>query len=330
VHSLRDELAAKERVVEDKLRTAQEAVRQSEQEFTERKAELSRQFIAAQDQFTLEKFEIESEFERHKECLIKENLLRCDVIRSDLSSAEQALARMTELSDSREEKHNWEALSYIEQIQGLQKFIAKNEEKRLREEVSYFGRISPLALNIPTIARIHNLIAILDVKAPERRRLSRIVMNSQMTAQIKYQPTFEQNPNGIYDLNDFKSLYDRNFVHAAYVAILRREPDLDGENHYLRQVRMGVGKDEILSNILKSNEAKRHKTYIRGLRSSMVLRSICRLPVLGHVFFAVLFLLNIKNHLQDLRVLENHVIRIAEESQESFRADINHIRRNRN
>lgn len=42
---------------------------------------------------------------------------------------------------------------------------------------------------------------------------------------------------------------------------------------------------------------------------------ICDAPIFGNLMSGVIFFLNIKNYLKDLRALENHIVRVAEESQ---------------
>lgn len=137
----------------------------------------------------------------------------------------------------------------------------------------------------------------------------------QLISKINYQPKFEIKSDGNYELNDFQSLYDKNFIRSAYISILRREPDPDGEKYYLNRIRTGTSKSTVLNQMLKSAEAKKYNTTISGLSASIFLEKICATPVLGTILSAVIFLLNTKTHLQDLRAFENHVIRMAEETQ---------------
>lgn len=328
--SLYAELAKKERAFEAELLAAHEAVDQLRKKAAEQKIELSSQLASAEEKFSRDRREIEREFEKLKVDLAEENMSRCDAIRDHLALAEQALAKMTESSDRRDEKYTRESLIHTDWILKLERYIEKNEEKRLSRSKPIFRKFSPISLNIAVVARIHNLISILDAEINGNFGPQGIDMKSQIATRVNYQPIFEKNNSGIYDLDDFRSLYDRNFVRAAYLAILRREPDLDGESHYLKQVRAGVGKDEILDDILKSGEAKNYKTVIRGLRLARIIRKICKIPFLGQIFFAILFLFDVKNHLQDLRALENHVIRIAEESHNRFQDQIEKIQSSKN
>jgi len=52
--------------------------------------------------------------------------------------------------------------------------------------------------------------------------------------------------------------HDVDFVRCAYVTILGRQPDPDGESHYTRQLRQGRSKLEILWHLRRSKEGRRH------------------------------------------------------------------------
>lgn len=324
--SLRGEVAIKEWIAEERFEEACELSRRSEKELAERKAELDEQILSIQEQFRREKLAIESAFDVRKEELAREKLASCDALRTQVSSAERALVTMIELSEQRDKNYDREAKHYLERIDTLEEFIARRERMRLRKSDSIFRKVSPVALNVVTVARMHNIISMLDNKFHQNSEIQRINMSSQSVVRVNYQPTFEPSQNGSYDLDEFRSLYDRNFVRAAYLAILRREPDPEGELYYLEQVRAGIGKDEILDSILKSQEAKKHKTVIRGLGAARTVRKMCRIPFFGKIFVAMLFLVELRSHLQDLRALENHVIRIAEESHKQYREVNNNLR----
>jgi FkbM family methyltransferase len=134
-------------------------------------------------------------------------------------------------------------------------------------------------------------------------------------ARSVYQRSFIPHSDGRYCLSDFADLYDKDFVRAAYLAILRREPDPEGESYYLGQIRSGEPREKLLGQILGSPEARRHVTVIEGLRLHSRLRKLFELPLLGTLASAIVFLLSIGSHLRELRALDNHVTRIAEESQ---------------
>ena len=151
-------------------------------------------------------------------------------------------------------------------------------------------------------------------------------MDAPLFTRTNFQPVFAANSKGEYQLMDFLALHDRNFVHAAYVAILHREPDPDGAAYYVEQVRSGESKARLLAQIMRSDEAKKHRTVIHGIESHLRVTRLCELPFVGRFLSAVLFLANVNSHLRDLRVLENHVIRIAEEAQALHEANMRKLR----
>ena len=87
-----------------------------------------------------------------------------------------------------------------------------------------------------------------------------------------------------YTLNDFLNYHDEVFVHFAYRAILGREADSAGMNHYLGKLRAGkLSKIEILGRLRYSPEGKKKRTFIKGLITPFVLYSLYRVPVIGYL-----------------------------------------------
>ena len=129
-----------------------------------------------------------------------------------------------------------------------------------------------------------------------------------------YQKNFEKKTTDSYVLDDFQNIYDEDFVVAAYRAILRRDPDPIGMKYYLSRVRRGVSKVQILNQLMKSDESKAINTKVFGLDEAILFDHVSDIPIFGRIFFALLFLINIKSHLSDLRALENHVARLLEHS----------------
>jgi hypothetical protein len=58
---------------------------------------------------------------------------------------------------------------------------------------------------------------------------------------------------------------DVDFVRCAYVTVLGRQPDSGGEAHYADRLRRGRPKTEVLWNLRRSPEARRHDPGIAGL-----------------------------------------------------------------
>jgi hypothetical protein len=151
-------------------------------------------------------------------------------------------------------------------------------------------------------------------------------MDVETFDKLKFQPVFRVKANGIYEFEDFEAQHDRSFVRAVYVAILRRDPDREGENFYLQQLRSGYSKAKLLNTILRSAEAKKAHTVVRGLATQLLWIRACEFPVLGRLVAAVLFMVSINEHMRDLRALENHVIRLAEELQCTHESNLRKLR----
>ncbi|EGJ09954.1 methyltransferase FkbM family protein [Rubrivivax benzoatilyticus JA2 = ATCC BAA-35] len=155
---------------------------------------------------------------------------------------------------------------------------------------------------------------------------SEFAMDTPLFARTNYQPSFKPNTRGEYDITEFLALHDRGFVRAAYLAILRREPDPAGAENYVTLLRAGEHKARLLGEFLRSDEGRRHETTIRGLDTHLRVLRLCELPLVGRWIAALLFLANVNGHLRDFRVLENHVIRIAEEAQALQEANLERLR----
>lgn len=143
-------------------------------------------------------------------------------------------------------------------------------------------------------------------------------MGRMKMLKINFQPEFIVRSDGKYSLDDFLSLHDRNFVRAAYLALLKREPDEYGEQHYLSRVRAGVSKILILADIQKSKEAHRHGVKVAHLKGAVIANKLFSVPVIGAIVQGMFFFFGVGRHLKDLRALENHLVRMGAEMQQHY------------
>jgi FkbM family methyltransferase len=148
-------------------------------------------------------------------------------------------------------------------------------------------------------------------------------MDSQQFIRAIFQPQFVLSSDNNYELDDFLVLHDTSFVDACYRAILKREADPAGMDFYADRVRSGIGKVQIIEEICASAEAKAHGVHIGGLAEAIRFRWWCELPILGPVVSAASFLKHLPSHLQDLRALENHLFRSAEQLQSLMEINLN-------
>lgn len=85
-------------------------------------------------------------------------------------------------------------------------------------------------------------------------------------------------------LAELLSWQDEDFVRCAYVTMLGRQPEPDGEFYYVERVREGESRMKILWELRKSPEGRRHDPGIRGLDKRLRRASRQRLPIIGGLF----------------------------------------------
>lgn len=92
----------------------------------------------------------------------------------------------------------------------------------------------------------------------------------------------EKNPYLRADsLDELLTWHDADFIRCAFVTILGRQPDLEGERHYLGRLRSGQSRLQILRDLRQSAEAKQHDPGIAGLDRALRLAAWQRVPFLG-------------------------------------------------
>jgi hypothetical protein len=82
---------------------------------------------------------------------------------------------------------------------------------------------------------------------------------------------------------DLLSFNDIDFVCCAYVTILGRQPDGPGQAHFLRELRAGVSKLDVLWRLRRAPEAKQHDPGIAGLDRVLKRAKLQRRPLLGAI-----------------------------------------------
>jgi Domain of unknown function (DUF4214) len=109
------------------------------------------------------------------------------------------------------------------------------------------------------------------------------------------------------DLSTLLELQDGEFVHCAYLTILKREPDADGFRHYAERIRAGAPKIEILSDLCASNEAKGRSGDLPWARDIMRRGRLTRLPIIGVVMRSLFNREDNASLAKRLRLLEQKV-----------------------
>ena len=138
--------------------------------------------------------------------------------------------------------------------------------------------------------------------------------------------SFELKEGG-YHINDFLKYHDLHFVMNAYRGILRRRPDSEGLQHFLKNLRSGkMTKAEVLGRLRYAPEGRAKKVKIRGLFWNFVVQSSFRIPVLGYFSRLTVGLVNLPVIIRNLNTLEantfaqlqaqhNHINTLAETAQ---------------
>lgn len=85
-------------------------------------------------------------------------------------------------------------------------------------------------------------------------------------------------------LPELLAWHDVDFVRCAYVTILGRQPDRAGEAYYADRLRRGGSKLEVLLQLRRSTEARRHDPGIAGLDRTLRRAAWQRRPGIGWFF----------------------------------------------
>lgn len=84
-----------------------------------------------------------------------------------------------------------------------------------------------------------------------------------------------------HSLADLLDRNDRDFVRSAFLTLLHREPDNDGETFYLFKLREGASKLMILGQMRNSEEGRAVDPGIAGLDRAIKRRRLAQLPLVG-------------------------------------------------
>ncbi len=108
-----------------------------------------------------------------------------------------------------------------------------------------------------------------------------------------------------YTLRDFLNYHDEDFVRNAYRGTLGREPDAEGARRFLGMLRTGdFAKVEILGRIRYSPEGRAAGVRVSGLLVPLALRTLRRIPALGHALGIIQYILRLPNIVRNHERLE--------------------------
>ena len=108
-----------------------------------------------------------------------------------------------------------------------------------------------------------------------------------------------------YHAHDFLKYHGRHFVRNVYRGVLKREPDHNGLEFFLEELRGGkLTKAEVLGRLRYCREGRPKKVQVKGLFSTFLIQSSFRIPVLGYLFRIVVGIANFPAILRNLQVME--------------------------
>jgi SAM-dependent methyltransferase len=115
---------------------------------------------------------------------------------------------------------------------------------------------------------------------------------------------FHEKSDG-YQMDDYLKYHHKDFVVNAYRGILKRSPDADGFDHFLRDLQSGkITKAEILGRLRYSPEGRSKKVKVKGLAVNFGIQLLFRIPVLGYLFRVIVGILNLPALFHNLQKLE--------------------------
>ena len=119
-------------------------------------------------------------------------------------------------------------------------------------------------------------------------------------------PPFEIKQRGYY-IGDFLGFHGGEFVNNAYVGILRREPDPEGYEFYLHNLKTGtMSKVEILGRLRFSPEGRTKGVRIKGLLHNFVIQNLFRAPIIGYFSRLFVGIFNLPAIIKNFQTFESY------------------------
>lgn len=126
---------------------------------------------------------------------------------------------------------------------------------------------------------------------------------------LRLQHEFSVRDDDRYHINDLLLYHDREFIWNTYRALLKREPDEEGDRSYLELLRSGRrNKIDIIDSLHRSPEGKRAKVSIEGLAVPAMIRRLYRLPIIGYFAELSVALARLPVLVRSQRQLECHLV----------------------
>jgi len=107
-------------------------------------------------------------------------------------------------------------------------------------------------------------------------------------------------PMRVVSLRDWMPYHGRPFLVSAYRTLLKREPDADGLDSFVRKIAQGrLTRWEVAGRLRLSSEGRARGVSVKGLWLGLALATAYRLPVVGPLLTLAARILCVPAHLQD-------------------------------
>jgi len=170
------------------------------------------------------------------------------------------------------------------------------------------------------------------LRIPLRPENSLLIQSPRFDATHGFQPAHESEPAmpsfaqpasrnpylAAHSLTELLSWPDIDFVRCAYVTMLGRQPDADGEAFYTDLVRGGASKWDVLARLRQSIEGRDHDPGIAGLDKAIRRHRNANLPLIGAIIRAVTRREGNSAFERRVRALDNQVAVARLEQQRGF------------
>lgn len=113
-------------------------------------------------------------------------------------------------------------------------------------------------------------------------------------------------------LNEVYSYSGAYFVFNAFITLLNRIPDPEGHKIYTEQMILGVSKDEIIYQIVKSQEWNIKKITVPGLKEVVKKVKIGKVPLIGWVIASIMGWPTYSHRAKQLRTIEAQLAALNE------------------
>lgn len=134
-----------------------------------------------------------------------------------------------------------------------------------------------------------------------------IVLESNFNLPKFYSQNLLQSKNE-YNISDFLDYHDEDFVRNVYRGLLKRNPDPQGMEYYLEQLRSGrLSKIEILGRVSYSKEAKKNKLKVKGLTVPFFTNIMYRIPIIGYLLKLIVSIIKLPRIIKNLTQYEMFV-----------------------